>query len=172
MAATESQLMTNIIADPVVMNDVRQKHARQRVDICRVTAVSGDGAGHLYRLTKLKASDVVTSIKLINTADAGFTDMNVGIWTPSDTTDDPVVVDADGLVDGYDASSAQATPVEILGTGTGAGAETDFGKGLWEFCPGGPASDPGQVEYEIVMQSVGDPAGCDVVVLVEYVAGD
>jgi hypothetical protein len=155
------------------MTTVREKHARKRVDVCRIASLAADAAGHLYRLTKLKAQDSIVSIKLMNDADAGFTDMNIGIWTPSSTTDDPVVVDADGLVDGYDATLAQLTPVEILGTGTGAGDPENFGLGLWAYCPGGPASDPGDIQYEIVMQAVGNPAGsADVAIIIEYTAGD
>jgi len=165
--------MTNVVADPVTVSNVHVKHARQRVDICRFSTLTADAASHIYRLTKLRAHDVVTSIQYLGTADAALTAVNVGIWTPSDTTDDPVVVDADGLVDGYDLSSGSDVFVEILGTGTNAGAETDFGKGLWEYCPGGPASDPGAIEYEICMQVAGNPEGGDNYVFkIEYTAGD
>lgn len=173
MANTTSQLMTNNIAVPHAFNSVVENHARVRRDVCRVTAVAGDGAGHLYRLTKMSALYAVQSVKLANGADAGFTDMNVGIYTPSSDTADPVAIDADGLVDGFDASSAQLTPLEILGTGTGAGDPADFGKALWEFAPAGPATKPqAGTEYEIVVQSVGNPAGADAVFIIEYTAGD
>lgn len=175
MAATESQIMTNIIADPVTMNDVREKHGRKRVDICRVQAVVGDAAGHLYRLTKLKANDAVVSIALLHLeADGGMSDLNVGIWTPSSSTTDPVVIDNDGLIDGHSATGAQSTFEELLGFGSNAGAEADFGKGLWEYCPGGPATEPTPgTEYEIVCESIGNPgATVNMVFAIEYMAGD
>ena len=178
MAATESQIMTNVIAAaPPALTTVGEKHARQRVDICRVASdISVDGAGHLYRLTKLRAHDRVTSIKYISETTMGGTDdMNIGIWTPSNGTDDPVVIDADGLVDGYDIDTAVAIPTEMLGTGAGSGGVDDFGKALWTYCPAGPASEPEPgTEYEIVLQSVGDPITADsnMVFIIEYTAGD
>ncbi len=174
-AATESQIMTNVIASPIAMSNVREKHGRVRVDICRVQAVVGDAAGHLYRLTKLRANDAVISIKLLHLeADAGMSDLNVGIWTPSKTTADPVLVDVDGLIDGHSATGAQSTFEELLGFGSNAGAEADFGKGLWEYCPGGPATEPAPgTEYEIVVQSVGNPgATVNMVWAIQYMAGD
>ncbi len=171
MSATESSIMTNVIASPAVMHPVGEKHARQRVDICRVVVPASPGAGEILRLTKMKAHNRITSIRTVNDADANATDVNVGIWTPSGTTADPVVIDADGLVDGADLSSAIAFPTEILGTGLTN--PEDFGKALWEYCAAGPASAPTPgTEYEICAQIVGDAVGCDQTYIIEYTAGD
>jgi hypothetical protein len=172
MAATESQIMTNRIADPITKTTVGENHARVRVDVCRLATLAADAAGHLYRLTQLRAHDRILSIQLVNTADAGMTTVDVGIFTPSDSTTDPVAIDDDGLVVDYDMSSAQATPVEILGTGLTNAA--DFGKALWEYNGGGPANEPTPgTEYEIVANPGGNPAGGgDYTFIIYYTAGD
>ncbi len=177
MVATESNLMTNIIAGVHTMNPVGEKHARQRIDICRISTVTAEATGHLWRLTKLRAHDRVTSIKwMAGGNDSGMGDVDIGIYTPSSTTADPVVIDRDGLVDGDVFTTGLSVPTEILGGGSGAGAEADFGKALWEYCPAGPATEPAPgTEYEIVMTEVtGNPGATEVdfVFLIEYNAGD
>ena len=176
MVATESNLMTNIIAGVHTMNPVGEKHARQRIDICRIATVAAEVVNHIYRLTKLRAHDRVTSIKwLADGNDAGWGDIDIGIYTPSTTTADPAVIDIDGLVDGDNLATGLSVPTEILGGGTNAGAEADFGKALWEYCPGGPAAEPDPgTEYEICAQEVtGNPGGgVNFVFLIEYNAGD
>ncbi len=176
MVATESNLMTNIIAGVHTMNPVGEKHARQRIDICRIQTQSAEVSGHVYRLTKLKAHDRVTSIKWMASGnDAGLGDVDIGIFTPESDTTTPTAIDRDGLVDGDNLATGLSVPTEILGGGSGAGAEADFGKALWEYCPGGPASEPAPgTEYEICATEVtGNPGGgVDFVFLIEYTAGD
>ena len=176
MVATESNIMTNVIATINTLNPAGEKHARVRLDICRIATVAAEVVNHIYRLTKLKATDRVVSIQwLADGNDAGLGDVDIGIYTPSSTLTDPAVIDIDGLVDGDNLATGLSVPTEILGGGTNAGVEADFGKALWEYCPGGPATKPAAgTEYEICAQEVtGNPGGgVNFVFLIYYTHGD
>ena len=113
----------------------------------------------------------MTSIKHIGDADANMTDVNIGIYTPSDSVADPVAIDDNGLVEALDINASDAVPTEILGTGLTN--PEDFGKALWEYAAGGPAAEPEVgTEYEIVAEIVLDAVGSDHTFLIEYTAGD
>ena len=171
MTATESQIMTNIIAAVPAMTTVGEKHARHRVDVCRIVAPATPGAGHLLRLTKLHAHDRVTRITYLGDADAQMDDVDVGIYTPSPSTTDPVVIDANGLASSDNLSAGSATGLDVLGTGLSN--FTDFGKALWEYCAGGPSTEPAPgTEYEICADSASDVAGSNQVWIIEYTTGD
>lgn len=171
MTASESQIMANVIASPTDMTKVSEKHARKRVDICRVTVPASPGAAHLLRLTKLRAHDHLLSVKHIGGADSNMDDNDLGIFTPSDSVTDPVAIDANGLADDFDVAGAENFPREILGIGLTNFA--DFGKPLWEYAVGGPTDEPDVgTEYEIVVTITGDAVGSEHVFIVEYTAGD
>ena len=176
MANTVSQLMSNLRASPVVMSSIGEDHGRKRAKICRFATVSADGAGHQYRLCEMKAHDRITSIKVWNSADAGMTGIDIGIFTPEVAkvgTETLSAIDQDGLTDGQSLASA-AVGTELYGVGTNAVAEADYGKQLWEAAPNGPADDPivGTL-YEIVAVVAGNPGGGgDYAFIFEYTAGD
>jgi len=163
MANSRSTLMANLLAKPITMNDVHEARGQVRVEIAEVVSIAGDAAGHLYVLTRLKATDRILAIFVQNTADAGWTDCNIGPWAAGDwVTADQVVVDADVLVDGLaltgardDLEDAGSMP---LGSGANALAPTLAWKAIWEVAGLAAAPDPG-TQYDIVMQSIGDPAG-------------
>jgi hypothetical protein len=139
--------------------------------VARFSTLAAEGAGHIYRLAILDATDRVLSVRVVNTADAGMTTVDIGIWTPSGSTSDPVVVDLDGLAVDINLSGAQATPIEALGAGNTN--QIDFGKALWEYAPGGPATQPAVgTKYEICAVPGGNPAGAgDYTFTIVYVSG-
>jgi hypothetical protein len=175
MASTASDLITQFHntdrPGTQGMSRIHQNHGRKRVKQIQVIPVVGDGAGHLYRLARMKAHDAITSIKIANSADAGLTDCNIGPWTPAaDASTDPVTLSAnDALCDGLNIAAGAAIPAEVLGTGSDP-AVTEFGQRIFEMA--GLTEPANGTEYEIVMQSVGNPAGCNVFVQIEYIAGD
>lgn len=173
MANTRSQLMADFISDPQVMSKIGEQHGRQRVKVARFTTVAGEGIGHIYRLCRMRAHDRLLSIMDVRAADAGMTGIDVGIRTPSKDTVDPVQISAaadQSLVDALSRAAAQATPVEILGTGKTLALL--LGKPLWELA--GIATEPVLgAEFELVMIPAGDPAGGgDTALVITYVAGD
>jgi hypothetical protein len=174
MSATESQIMTNIIADPAVRTTVKEKHARVRQDVCRVVVPASPGAGELLRLTKLKAHDVITSVKRIGDADANMSDCNLGIYVPSDDTTDPTLpsgLTSSTLSDATNLAAIAEAPTEFLGDGLTN--PEDFGKELWEYAGIAAADEPDVgTEYEIVLEIVGDAVGSDQTFIIQYTHGD
>ena len=170
MGAVESQLITDLIASPRVLATVREKHGRMRVDVCRVTIPATPGAGWLLRLTKLRAHDHLLSVRQIGDADANMSDCNLGIYTPSDSVTDPVVVgSANSLIEAANLSAIDEWPTEILGDGLTQ--PENFGKALWVYA--GVSTEPAiGTEYEIVMEIVSDAAGSDHCFIIGYLAGD
>ena len=176
MANSLSQLMTDLRAIPTVLANIGEDHGRVRVKVCRFSTLVAEAAGHQYRLCEMKADDRPLSIKVWNSADAGMTGVDIGIFTPEVGivgTETLTAIDIDGLVDGATLSSA-AAGVEHYGAGTNAVPELVYGKSLWEACIAGPGSRPivGTL-YEIVASVAGNPAGGgDYSFLITYLAGD
>jgi hypothetical protein len=180
MANTTSNVMARRFTDPVTVSPVRQNHGRVRTKICTFTIdISADGAGHIYRLFRVKANDAPLSLAISNDgAAAGVNDTNWGIRTISDASGtDPAQIAAaqdSCFADAYDMSAASAGWTEILGTGAAAASlETNAGMEVWEYA--GITSEPAAgTEYEAVMVCVGDPITADEVVAVKftYIAGD
>ena len=172
MTAQKSQILTNLATTPTVMTKIREKHGRVRMDVCRFTVAATPGAGHFVGLTRLKAHDAIVSIRHIGDADAQFDDCNIGIYTPNDgTTVTADKIDDNGLVEAINISGADLIPTEILGTGVTN--PEDFGKALWEYCGGGPATEPEVgTEYDIVLEIISNAAGSDHTIIIEYLAGD
>lgn len=183
MANTRSDVMANRLAQPAVINSVRKQKQRVYSKRSVVVSVAGDGAGHLYVLDRFSAFDTILALYMNNTADAGWTDMNIGVyagdadgqtsagdWTVADQT--LITSCQDIIVDGANRAAASAGHDELFGTGTNGIAETLEGLPLWEMCATVSAKPKQGTQYDLVMQSVGDPAGGGTaVIVVLYGAG-
>ncbi len=168
MANTTSNIMANVLLGGTgTKNTASEAGGRVRIKRGTVSSAAADAAGHLYPLARFKATDRLIAIYLNNTADAGWTDMNIGVYagaadgltTVGDWgSTDQTAVDADILVDGASLALASAGHDELLGTGSNAFAENLEGSMLWEMA--GVASAPAaDVQYDVVMESVANPAG-------------
>ncbi len=166
MANARSDWFANVLAKPPVMNSMGSSRAEVKTIRVEVATLVGHGAGHYYPLFRLPAQARLWSLKVSNTADAGLTDCNIGLYQKADwTLADGVVIDEDILVDGANIAAASGVAVERLGAGTTAYAEGLEGKPLWQVA--GVAADPGAgVEYDIALRSVGDPAGGATIVVI------
>lgn len=65
---------------PPVRVDVAGLRSRKRVIIDYATVGTTDAAGSTYALGRIWSGDVVTSLKLYNVAQAGFTSATVGLY--------------------------------------------------------------------------------------------
>lgn len=174
MANTLNDIFTNNLASRREWNSIGTVRAHQLVQVSTTTIPSTDGAGRLYPLFRVPAQARIVSLIPSNTADAGLTDCNVGVYPKTDwSAGDGTAISVDCLCDGEDlhlASFASGGPANRLGKGTNGLAENLFMKPLWQVA--GVSADPGAgVEYDIVMQSVGDPAGCTLIWVITYTAG-
>lgn len=174
MANTLNDIFTNNLATRREWNSVGVHGATVLCDVSTTTVAAADAAGRLYPLFRLPAQARILSLIPSNTADAGLTDCNVGVYPKTDwSLADGTTILADILCDGENlsaASFASAGPTSRLGKGTNGLAENLYMKPLWQVA--GVAADPGPgVEYDIVMQSVGDPAGCTMIWVITYTAG-
>lgn len=160
MANTLSDLFANILSKPNVKND-SVLHGRP---IWQAQAVilsaNTDIAGQLYPLFRLSAFARLISLGFANTADAGWTSIEVGVWPKNDfTVSDGTAISATILVGTtLDAHLAQKGMKQVLGTGTGSYAPNLEGTPLWQQIGVSAAPAPG-TEYDIVMTSVAQPSG-------------
>lgn len=179
MANTPSNLMSNIFAGTKNATPVWGARARV-IGPSVITSVVGDAANHLYPVFRVSCQWRLRSIKAQIVADAGWTDcdfnlyagnaagtLDAGDWTLADQ----IAIPSSRLSDANDFSSATAGADEILGFGASAYAEQHEGKRLWELV--GLSADPGNIMWDIVMQSIGNPAGGGTgVFTLTYTAGD
>lgn len=184
MANTRSDVMALRLGDPATLLSVRKSHGRVHMRRASAVSVAGDGVGHLYVLERFSAFDVLLFAYCNNTADAGWTDINVGVyagdadgqtsagdWTVADQT--LITSCQDIIVDGANRAAASAGHDELFGTGTNGIAENLEGLPLWEMCATVSTKPKGGTQYDLVAQSVGDPAGGGTMVWTFfYTAGD
>ena len=143
MATTKSNLITNLDANPSVMNEVGLLGARVRVamDTFEVASADMDADGDIVRLVRLPTNCRVFSIKLWSDDMGGSGTIDCGIYP----TDSDTAKDDNYYANNFD-SSGQAT----------AGTELRFhtadintaSKYLWESA--GDTSDPGG-HYDICL---------------------
>jgi hypothetical protein len=175
MANTRSDFFTQLLARPMGFNSIGSAGAVKRYRRGQVATTASEGAGHLYPVLRVSAFDRILKLEISNTADAGLTDLIIGAYVAGDwsVADQSLAAStADRLVDGANRAAATTVPVNVYGTGTNAFGEALQGKPLWEQLGIASAPAPGTV-YDLVIQSVGDPAGgATLVVECEYIGND
>ncbi len=181
MPNTATTQITNVFANPPVLNDVHTWHGRLRVKRASVATLVGDAIGHFYVLFRVKAHDVPFQLWVMNTADGGMTDVNAGIFNPpagNDYTNDPT--DANGatsrdvLFDGQSQVAAQPL-LQRLGVGPNAVPAANIGaQRFWEIAGITALNEPAQgTEFDICLVPGGNPAGGqDMTAYLYYTAGD
>ena len=163
MSNANSDLVTNFVAVPQVLNPAQQLQGVKRIAQGTVALVAGDlGANDTVMLAPIPSNASITSIKLFNDdLDSGTTNTaDVGLYTTA-----LAVVDAD----------AYASVITSLRSAVTTGTEVAFeardinkmGQKVWQDA--GLSSDPGLTYFVgIGFPAAGDTAG-DLSFIIEYV---
>ena len=163
MANVNTDLVTNFVAVPQVLNSASQLHGVKRVATGTIALVAGDlSADDTVMLAPIPSNASITSIKLFNDDLDSGTDLtaDVGIYTTA-----VAVVDAD----------AYASAITDLRDPVKAGTEVAFeardinkmGQKVWQDA--GLTSDPALTYFVgIGFPAAGDQAG-DLSFVIEYV---
>lgn len=134
--------------------------ARQRNIVDTVEIAAADDDGSKYRLARLPANAVITSITIDNDAITGGTDFDLGVYDVPEVNSG-AVIDADALADGADLSSAGSV------SGLTAVDIANKHKKLWEVA--GIAEEANKlVDIVLTGNTVGTAAGT-VSITVSYV---
>ena len=162
MSNANSDLVTNFVAVPQVLNPAQQLQGVKRIAQGTVALASGDlGANDTVMLAPIPSNASITSIKLFNDAlDSGTTNTaDVGLYTTA-----LAVVDAD----------AYASVITSLRSAVTTGTEVAFeardinkmGQKVWQDA--GLSSDPALTYFVgISFPAAGDTAG-DLSFIIEY----
>ena len=162
MSNANSDLVTNFVAVPQVLNPAQQLQGVKRIAQGTVALVAGDlGANDTVMLAPIPSNASITSIKLFNDAlDSGTTNTaDVGLYTTA-----LAVVDAD----------AYASVITSLRSAVTTGTEVAFeardinkmGQKVWQDA--GLSSDPALTYFVgISFPAAGDTAG-DLSFIIEY----
>ena len=163
MSNANSDLVTNFVAVPQVLNPAQQLQGVKRIAQGTVALVAGDlGANDTVMLAPIPSNASITSIKLFNDdLDSGSTNTaDVGLYTTA-----LAVVDAD----------AYASAITDLRAAVKTGTEVAFeardinkmGQKVWQDA--GLSSDPALTYFVgISFPAAGDTAG-DLSFIIEYV---
>ena len=163
MSNANSDLVTNFVAVPQVLNPAQQLQGVKRIAQGTVALVAGDlGANDTVMLAPIPSNASITSIKLFNDdLDSGTTNTaDVGLYTTA-----LAVVDAD----------AYASVITSLRSAVTTGTEVAFeardinkmGQKVWQDA--GLSSDPALTYFVgIGFPAAGDTAG-DLSFIIEYV---
>ena len=163
MANVNTDLVTNFVAVPQVLNSASQLHGVKRVATGTIALAAGDLSGDdTVMLAPIPSNASITSIKLFNDDLDSGTDLtaNVGIYTTA-----VAVVDADAY------ASAITDLRGAVKTGTEAAFEArdinKMGQKVWQDA--GLTSDPALTYFVgIGFPAAGDQAG-DLSFVIEYV---
>ena len=163
MSNANSDLVTNFVAVPQVLNPAQQLQGVKRIAQGTVALVAGDlGANDTVMLAPIPSNASITSIKLFNDAlDSGTTNTaDVGIYKQ-----DLTVVDADAYASAItDLRSAVKTGTEVAFE---ARDINKMGQKVWQDA--GLSSDPALTYFVgISFPAAGDTAG-DLSFIIEYV---
>ena len=163
MANVNTDLVTNFVAVPQVLNSASQLHGVKRVATGTIALVAGDlSADDTVMLAPIPSNASITSIKLFNDDLDSGTDLtaNVGIYTTA-----VAVVDADAYASAItDLRGAVKTGTEVAFE---ARDINKMGQKVWQDA--GLTSDPALTYFVgISFPAAGDTAG-DLSFVIEYV---
>ena len=163
MANVNTDLVTNFVAVPQVLNSASQLHGVKRVATGTIALAAGDlSANDTVMLAPIPSNASITSIKLFNDDLDSGTDLtaNVGIYTTA-----VAVVDADAYASAItDLRGAVKTGTEVAFE---ARDINKMGQKVWQDA--GLTSDPALTYFVgIGFPAAGDQAG-DLSFVIEYV---
>ena len=157
MANTKGNVVTDIEASSLTLSNATEASQFERVVVLK-ESFAAMAANDTHELLVLPSSARITDILIAHDALGTTLTLDIGIGTRNAGAA-PTAVDADILVDGYDAAAAQIGWLTILGLGNVD--PQNIGKQLWELA--GATSDP-NTEYVVYATAVtsGTPTAGDV----------
>ena len=163
MANTKSQPVTDREAVPQVF--INQPDIMGDFESAMITTALGAlAAADTYELIRLPSGSRILDILVAHDAMGTTLTLDFGIGTPN-VGSAPTALDADILVNGYDAAAAQITWLSIFGFGLVA--PEDLGKTLWEHAA--VATDP-RADYVVYVTCAtsGTPLAADLNVWLKW----
>lgn len=172
---TISPELTNLLATPIVVNDIHDNGGRVRIKSATVAVAAGDDDNSTFRFFRVRSGHKIISLQLKCDAIAGGTVYDLGLYT----IDGGALVDVDLYADGITVATATPAVPHVNATAPHlelrfADAVTaninDINNKVWEDL--GLTEDPG-LEYDMVLTAltVGTGAG-DLALTMLYTAGD
>lgn len=150
---TKSTAVTNADATPRVLTSANIAGGRVRQHIGHVAVASGDDDGSVFRMARIRSSDVVTSIQIMNTAMTGSTSWDVGLYQTA--ANGGLEADKDLWTSALDINAGNAQWAEVMFE---ALAPEKIEKRVWELL--GLSADPHR-EYDLCLtaNTVGSAGG-------------
>jgi hypothetical protein len=172
---TLSTELTNIDADPTVLNKAINWHGRLRIKSATVAVAAADDDASVYRFVRVKSTDCLKSIRIMCDTTTGATDYDCGLYTKgSGGAVVTVALYAATLNFEVETPStphvlATSPYIEARFDGTTSFIQ-DLNDYVWEDL--GESADTG-LEYDLCLtaNTVGSGAG-DISMMVLYTAGD
>jgi hypothetical protein len=172
---TISTELTNLAADPIVVNDIHDNGGRVRVKSATVAVASGDDDGSTFRFFRVRSGHKIISLQCRCDLITAMTNVDCGLYT----INGGALVDVDLYSDGN--TLAVATPaiphinatapfLELRWGDITTSTIQDVNNKVWEDL--GLSEDPG-LEYDIVLTAVTvGSANGDIALTMLYTAGD
>jgi hypothetical protein len=169
VVALKSTIVTNLDATPAVLNTANLKKGNLREDCALASITNGDNIGSTYRLTRIRSSDRVSSIKFW-APDIGTTvAADLGLYdTPGNGG---AVVDADFFASAVSFASGPYVAVDVTFEAGAAGGDITKGEQrIWEAL--GLTTDP-MKEYDVAWTlTAASDATAQVLTRIQYVSGE
>jgi hypothetical protein len=161
----KSNIIANAVATPAVLNSANLKRGNLREDNCLIAIANGDSVGSIYRLTRVKSNDRISSIKLWAPDIGTTTAASLGLYDTA--ANGGAVVSVALFVTGQALNAGPYTAVDLTFSGL---AVTTAEQRIWEAL--GLSADP-QKDYDVAWTLTGaaDAAG-SVVTRIQYVSGE
>jgi hypothetical protein len=159
--AVENKIVTNNISAGLADVDVAARFSGNIVKkaVFSFEVAAADDNGSIYRIARLPAQAIVTSIKFISDAITAATDYDIGVYKPLELGG--AVIDKECLVNGADISAGKAVLTEML-----VPAPDAFGKSLIALAGHTDYQKYSSVDANTVGSAAGTIAG-----IIEYVDG-
>lgn len=166
MADINSDVITNLLASPPVMNAAIHHHGRLRRKVAEIELDGTQNNNDVLRFFRVKSSDSIYSLELSCDALTGATDVNFGLHT----INGGAAVDDNAFDDAQTLASALVRQEKRVGTNSALNIDT-LNLPVWDLATGVTA-DPG-VEYDVTATLIAAGSASGTVVLeMLYTSGD
>lgn len=170
----KSLTLTDLEAEPQVVNSVLHNHGRLRVKSDFLTSASGDDDLSLYRFFRVRSSDSIKSLQFRSEAIGSASGWDCGLYT----IDGGAEVDLDLYADGFDPSTIVPVVPHIVAEGpylelrfgdSATSILSDINNAVWQDL--GLSTDP-FLEYDVVVKAVTAGSGGIISLMMFYTSGD
>lgn len=143
----KSNLVTNLDASPRTLGSPNLYHGIVREQVGYAAIANGDSIGSTYRVGRVRTSDRMRSIELLNDAIATSGAADIGAYRTAAAGG--AVIDADCWASAVALTSARTAPLDAtFEAGAAGGLNTNIEKRIWEVL--GFTSDP-MIEVDVVL---------------------